>query len=163
MSREYLRINEPKALSSFIFCETLFHEKFDNLACNSHTRTPCAHEHCPLILHRFPSLFEGIYNARKNDGACSLDIVVEARVSIFITLERWERILEIFELDDNPFKVRTLTKVELKQNHLPWPNFVQRKHQLVEIFSLLLFGKSLLSCAHVQWVIAKCLIVCSKI
>lgn len=63
----------------------------------------------------FPSgnsrLLYGIYDASKNNGAGSLDIVIEAGKSMAIPFKRWERVLEILKLDDNAMLYIPLAKI----------------------------------------------------
>lgn len=44
---------------------------------------------------------DGVDETGGDDSTSSLDVIVEAGIGVLVSLERWERVLEIFELDND--------------------------------------------------------------
>ncbi len=54
-----------------------------------------------MVPDRHSAVLDGVHEAREDDGTGALDVVVEGGVYVAVPLERWEGVLEVFELDDD--------------------------------------------------------------
>jgi hypothetical protein len=69
------------------------------LLCNTNTSAASTQEDGAVVFDVHTTSPDGIDKTTDNHGTSSLDVIVEARVGIPISLESWEGILEILKLD----------------------------------------------------------------
>ena len=101
----YLSVHEPECSSSLFFCQAFFDEVLDDLLGHTNSGTACSHKYCSLILNRNTALLQCIDDTSEDDSPGSLNIVVEHRVLMLISLKGGEWVLEILELDDDTIRV----------------------------------------------------------
>lgn len=91
-------------------------------------------------------LLDSTHDATHDDSSCSLDVVVEHGIVLTISFQRRERILPIFELNDNV-----------------WPALLQRSHEFIEELLFFLRRDFLATTAHVERVLEEGLVAGSQI
>lgn len=98
---ETIRVDEPELAASLFLCQTLLLEELDNLLGDTNTGTASAEEDGLVILDGDTRRLDGVDEATNNDGASSLDVVVEHAVGVLVALESGEGVLEVLELNDD--------------------------------------------------------------
>jgi len=100
-SDETLGINKVEAAAGLILGHTLTHEELDDLLGNTDTGRAGTEEDSAVVLAWQTRSLNSIDDTTEDNGAGTLDIVIEASVGIAVTLQSGERILEVLELDNN--------------------------------------------------------------
>lgn len=100
-SDKTLSVNKVEAASGLILGHTLTHEELDDLLGNTHTGRAGTEEDSAVVLAWQTRSLNSIDNTTEDNGAGTLDIVIEASVGVAVTLQSGERILEVLELDDD--------------------------------------------------------------
>lgn len=100
-SDKTLSVNKVEAASGLILGHTLTHEELDDLLGNTDTGRAGTEEDSAVVLAWQTRSLNSIDNTTEDNGAGTLDIVIEASVGVAVTLQSGERILEVLELDDD--------------------------------------------------------------
>lgn len=100
-SDQTLGVHQAEARAGLILGQALTHEEIDNLSGNTNSGTSRTEEYSTMVLARKARALHGVDDTTKDDSSGTLDIIVEAREDITITLQSRERILEVFKLDNN--------------------------------------------------------------
>lgn len=100
-SDQTLGVDKVEASAGLILSHALTDEEVDNLLGDTDTGGASTEEDGALVLARQTGALNSVNDTTKNDGTSTLDVVVEAGVSIPVALECGEGVLEILELDNN--------------------------------------------------------------
>ena len=90
------------------------HQTSLNRACHTHTTGTCTNNHNALIAQRHIFQFAGGEKASQHSGACTLNVVIETRQLIFVTIKysKGDVFGEVFPLNDRlgPFLFNCINK-----------------------------------------------------
>ena len=100
-SDETLGVDKVEAVARLILGHAFTHEKLHNLLGDADTGRAGAEENGTVVLARQAGALDSVDHTAQNHGTGTLNIVVEARVRVPIPLKCGERVLEIFELNDD--------------------------------------------------------------
>lgn len=100
-SHETLGVNQVEAGAGLIFGHALTDEEVDDLLGNTDTSTASTEEDSTVLLAGKAGALDGIDHTTEDDSSSTLDVVIEARVNVAVTLQSGEGVLEVLELNDN--------------------------------------------------------------
>lgn len=143
---EALRIDEPELLAGLFLWNTRLDEKLDDLTSDTDSGGTSTHENELVLVQRNARLLESVHDTCQDDSTGSLDIIVEASVGVAVSLERWEGVLKILELDNDS-----------------WPFVVQGNHHLIQELQHLRWADTVHLSAQVKWVVEVVLIVGTQV
>lgn len=140
VSDETLGVDEPELAASLLLWDTRLDEKLDNLLGDTDGGGSSSHKHELVLLEWNARLLKSVHDTSENDGSSSLDIIVEASVSVAITLEGWEWVLEILKLDNDswPLVVEGNHHLVEELEHLWWANTAHLGTEIERILEILL-------------------------
>lgn len=96
-----LGVNQVEARAGLILSHALAHEKVDNLLGDANTGAASTEEHGTVVLAWKARTLDRVDDTTKDDSTSALNIIVEACVGVTVALQSGERVLEVFELDNN--------------------------------------------------------------
>ena len=98
---ETLGVDEVEAVASILLGHALADEEVNNLLGDADTGRAGAEEDGAVVLAGETGTLDGVDDSTEDDGAGTLNVVIEAGVDTLVTLQCGEGILEVLKLNDD--------------------------------------------------------------